>query len=153
MRWSKVPLSLTVLALGVASAHAGTGRILKTLQHRLDGQGRHTLSPSLYERDAYQAHLREHPDLVSAVRFDIQWSGRDLAKEALKLRLELRSRQTEPGKPVIIEQPLQPKGLFSHWSAVVVDADTLKRVGDITAWRVTLWEGGKMLAEQKSFLW
>ena len=32
-------------------------------------------SPSLFDRDAYQAYLREHTNEVSAMRFDIQWQA------------------------------------------------------------------------------
>jgi sulfur transfer complex TusBCD TusB component (DsrH family) len=138
---------------GLGTAEAGAPRILKTLPHRLDLQGRHTLSPSLYERDAYQDFLRSNPDQVSALRFDVQWRGRTGDKAALKLRLEVRSRQTEPGKAFVIEQPAQAKGWFSRWSAVEIDAAKLKELGDITAWRVSLWDGDQQLAEQKSFLW
>ena len=34
------------------------GRIVKTLPLLLDLKGQTALSPSLYDRDAYQAHLR-----------------------------------------------------------------------------------------------
>lgn len=153
MRSLKLSLILAVFALGISPVAAGTARIKKTLQHRLDQEGRNSLSPSLYERDAYQAHLREHPEEVSALRFDVQWTGQKLDKSNLKIRLELRSQKTAPGKPRVLEQPLRPKGLFSHWTAVDVDAATLKELGSITAWRATIWEGDRMLAEQKSFLW
>ena len=33
------------------------------------------------------------------------------------------------------------------------EAKAGKRYGDVTAWHVTLWEGGRLLGEQKSFLW
>ena len=141
------------LVLTLGSAQAGTARVIKTLQHRLDSEGRHTLSPSLYERDAYQAHLRAHPEMVKAMRFDVQYSVRKVDKSALKVRVELRSAATFAGKPVVIENPIKVKGLFTHWAQILVDADTMKQVGDITAWRVTMWEGDQMIAEQKSFLW
>ncbi len=150
MRWIIFALAALLLPL---TSEAGSARIIKTLQHRLDQQGRHTLSPSLYERDAYQAHLRDNPKEVSALRFDIQWSGKKLDKSNLKVRLELRSRQTEPGKAVVIEQPLKPKGVFSYWTEVKVDQEMLKKIGDITAWKVSILEGDQMLTEQKSFLW
>jgi hypothetical protein len=153
MRWMKLLLLASLLFGLPPIAQAGKARVIKTLQHRLDQQGRHTLSPSLYERDAYQAHLRAHPELVSALRFDIQWSGQKLDKQNLKVRLELRSRQAEPGKPFVIEQPVKAKGFLSYWAAVDVDAETFKKIGDITAWRVVILENGRELAEQKSFLW
>ncbi len=65
-----------VLAASALLAHAASGKVLKVLPHFLDLQGRHALSPSLFERDAYQAHLRKNPAEVSALRFDVEWSGR-----------------------------------------------------------------------------
>ena len=41
-----------VLLLSAALAHAGSGKLLKVLPHFLDREGRHALSPSLFERDA-----------------------------------------------------------------------------------------------------
>jgi len=153
MRWTTLLLLACLVCGWSRTTEAGQARVIKTLQHRLDQQGRHTLSPSLYERDAYQAHLRAHPELVSALRFDIQWAGQKLDKRNLKIRLELRSRQAEPGKPFVIEQPVKAKGFFSYWAAVDVDAETFKKIGDITAWRVVILENGRELADQKSFLW
>ena len=46
------------------------------LPHYLDKEGRHTLSPSLYERDAYQAILRQNPEKRGGMRFDVQWKAR-----------------------------------------------------------------------------
>src|SRR2546423_2524757 len=71
-------------------ACAATGRVIKVLPHFVDDQGRHTLAPSLYERDAYQAFLREHPDKRSGMRFDVQWKKKGPVWEDLKLRVEGR---------------------------------------------------------------
>jgi len=34
-----------------------------------------------------------------------------------------------------------------------LDGADFKRIGEVTAWRATLWDGDKMIGEQKSFLW
>src|SRR5258705_13546151 len=57
-------------------ASAATGRIIKVLPHFLDLKGRHSLSPSLYDRDAYQARLRDHREERSGMRFDIEWKSK-----------------------------------------------------------------------------
>jgi hypothetical protein len=45
--------------LGLAlPAPAATGRLMKVLPEYLDAKGLTSLSPSLFERDAYQAILR-----------------------------------------------------------------------------------------------
>ncbi len=50
---------LSALLLATAwSATAAPAKVIKVLPHFLDQKGRHALSPSLYDRDAYQAHLR-----------------------------------------------------------------------------------------------
>ncbi|GIT05994.1 MAG: hypothetical protein CM1200mP29_14050 [Verrucomicrobiota bacterium] len=64
------------------------GKISKVLPHWLDQQGRHTLSPSLLERDAYQAKLRADRSLCSGIRFDVKWSKNTSVN--VKLQLELR---------------------------------------------------------------
>ena len=59
-------------------AVAATGRVIKVLPHFLDLKGRHSLSPSLYDRDAYQAQLRQHPEQRSALRFDVHWKAKSV---------------------------------------------------------------------------
>src|SRR2546429_7933121 len=57
VRWVKM-LLLLILAAGFAFyAEAATSRVVKDMSHLLDNESRHTLSPRLHERDAYQAFL------------------------------------------------------------------------------------------------
>src|SRR5215468_71000 len=80
-----------VVWIGFAGSTMGaTGSVIKVLPHFLDLQGRHTLSPSLYERDAYQAKLREHPAERSGIRYDVEWKTKGGSFDQLKLQLELR---------------------------------------------------------------
>ena len=82
---------LTLLLLAAAfSASAANGKVVKVLPHFLDLKGRHSLSPSLYDRDAYQAKLRQNPALCSGMRFDVLWRGRSATNEMATLRVELR---------------------------------------------------------------
>ncbi|MCI0535880.1 MAG: hypothetical protein L0Z50_11710 [Verrucomicrobiales bacterium] len=134
-------------------APAATAQIKKVLPHYLDKEGRHTLAPSLYERDAYQAHLRRNPGERSALRFDVNWKAPGINKPNLKLRLELRSNKGALGKPLVLETPVKPPILFSKWSALKLEGDAYASIGEIIAWRATLWDGESMLAELKSFLW
>ena len=137
---------MIVLWTAVA-AQAGSGKVVKVLPHHLDQQGRHTLSPSLYERDVYQAYLRKHPAEISTLRFDVQWRG---SGGGLKLRVEARGRKS--GEPLVLEQAVKA-GVFSRWSEVALSKEQYQQLGEVTAWRVTLWEDGQQLAESKSFLW
>jgi hypothetical protein len=138
----------------VVTAQAATGRVIKVLPEYLDLKGRNSQTPSLYERDAYQAHLRQHPELRSALRFYIQWKIKGQPFEGLKLRLEMRgvARGNLP-KQLTMETEIKPGGWFNHWSELTVQGENYKNLGEVTGWRVTIWDGTEMLDEQKSFLW
>jgi hypothetical protein len=130
-----------------------SGKIVKVLHHYLDAQGRHTLAPSLYERDAYQAYLRKNPEKRGSVRFDIQWKVRGAKTSQLTLRLEVRGSLAHRDKPLVVEQPVKRRAGWGRWSSVTLEGDTFKELGDVVAWRTTLWAGDQQIAEQKSFLW
>jgi len=133
---------------------AATGQVMKVLPHFLDLQNRAALSPSLYDRDAYQVVLREHPEKRSGLRFDMQWKTKGAVWSDLKLRVELRGvAQGDAPKQMILERDLQATGWFSRWTSMTLSGEEYKTLGEVTVWRVTLWEGGQQLAEEKSFLW
>jgi hypothetical protein len=146
-----IALSYLTLAVG---ASAATGRVIKVLPHFLDLKGQHALSPSLFDRDAYQAYLRLHPLERSGIRFDVQWKMRGSAWEQLKVRVEMRgSARGAPPVEEVLEQVVEPAGWFSKWASLSLTGDEYRRFGELTAWRVTLWEGKQLLGERKSFLW
>jgi hypothetical protein len=141
------------LLLTTLVARATTGSVVKVLPHFLDLEGRHSVSPSLYDRDAYQAQLRQHPEQRSGIRFDILWRGRGKAKETARLQVELRG--TAKGN-LPSETKLETDVVItgtSHWASLKLDGENYKKFGEVTAWRVTLWSGDQLLGEQKSFLW
>jgi hypothetical protein len=149
--------TVVVLAFLSASlpATAATGKVLKVLPQFLDTKGRASLSPSLYDRDAYQATLRLHPERRSGMRFFIQWKAKGQVADGLRLRLELRGgAQGDLPRGLVLEDKLPPKtGWFSHWADLNLKEETYKELGGVTSWRVTLWDGDKLLGEQRSFLW
>src|SRR3989449_10338349 len=102
------------------SAPAATGRVIKVLPHFLDLQGRHSLSPSLYDRDAYQAHLRQHPEQRSGMRFDVLWKAKTDRGATLKLRVELRgiAQGTLPRQKTL-ETEAKP-GRLGHWTPLTL---------------------------------
>src|SRR6476661_2792930 len=126
-----IPAFFTAVALASA-LHAGEGRIVKTLPHFLDAQGRHTIHPSLFERDGYQANLRAHPELCSGMRFDVQWKAHELANG--KLKLEIRAANTPPRQMETFEHPLKKGALFSRWASIPIGSEDFKRLGSIIAW-------------------
>ena len=149
------PVTIWILLVFVAGfafdAEAATSRIIKVLPHLLDREGRHTLSPSLYGRDAYQAFLRKNPGKCSGMRFDIQWKAKTADPSRLKLRVEIRG--SSAANPMVVEQSVQLNHWYNRWGALALDDDSYQKAGEVIAWRATLWEGDALLAEQKSFLW
>lgn len=147
--WLKFAL-LFVIGLASQNAEAAGHRVLKVLPHYLDAEGRNALSPSLYERDAYQEYLRQNPEKRAALRFDVRLKLR--GKIPLRLKIEARGKG-DAGKVTVIERTVAPRGWFAQWTHVKVDGRDFKTLGELVAWRVTLWDGSTQVAEQKSFLW
>lgn len=144
-------LLLLAFLLCAGAVHAAEARVLKVLPHLLDAKGRHTLSPSLYERDAYQAQMRSHPDRVSGLRLDVLCSLPKPRPESAVIRLELRGAK-DP-KPVVVERPVK-RGWFSRrWTEVVLSPAEYAQLGELSAWRVSLRDGDRELASSTSFLW
>jgi hypothetical protein len=150
MRCLALSLCLWLAASAAALADDAV-RILKVLPHFLDQKGRHALNPSLYERDAYQAKLRQNPKLRSGLRFDVQWKGG--AKRPLKLRIEMRGGKDDQITRRTLEAPAERHGWFSNWSEAKLTGDDYQKFGEMVAWRVTLWDGDQQVAVEKSFLW
>ncbi len=140
-------------ATSVNPEAASNPKIIKVLPHFLDQQGRHTLSPSLYERDAYQAQLRKHPEKISALRFDIQWKPGSIKSSVWKLRAEILGRNSKPNELKIFEKSVAPDSWWENWSTVSLSTEEYRALGELNAWRITLWDGDTLRAEQKSFLW
>jgi hypothetical protein len=134
-------------------AWAGEGKVCKVLPQFLDKKGRQSLSPSLYERDAYQAYLRKQPQQRAALRLAVLWKAKGVDWEKTKLRAELRGLLTNTLQTVTLEEPVKKSGLFGHWAEFNISGDEFKKFGELVAWRVTLWEGDRQLSGQESFLW
>ncbi|MBI3874490.1 MAG: hypothetical protein HY300_00655 [Verrucomicrobia bacterium] len=145
--------ALLLSACASPRAEGPQGRVVKVLMHRLDLEGRHTLSPSLFERDAYQVVLRKHPEQVSAVRFDVQWKARVADPSQLRLKLEVLGAKSSLKTPFVLEQPVTPDRWGETWSALLMNKETFLKVGEPAAWRVSLWDREQLLGEQKSFVW
>lgn len=154
LRWFFSLICLVSLLISSAQAAEAEGRVLKVLPQFLDQKGQSSITPSLYDRDAYQAYLRKNPAKRSALRFAVQWKTRFPETEPLRLRVEIiGAAKTDTPKRASIETPVHQHGRFSHWDNLTLSKEQYKDFGDVTAWRVTLWDGDKLLSEQKSFLW
>ncbi len=145
--------AVTGASRAAAAPAAMSGRVVKVLPMFLDLKGRDAVSPSLFDRDAYQAWLRQHTNDISAIRFDILWKASNAKDAKLKLRAELRG-VGEHGLPrqTVLETEVTP-GFFRSWTSLKLEGDDLRNFGSLVAWRATLWNGDRLLGEQKSFLW
>lgn len=144
---------LVIFIITPASKTFAEGEIYKVLPHLLDQKGRHTVSPSLFERDAYQEFLRENPALVSGIGYDIHWKCPSGHKRDLQIILEIRGSnnyQASPTKKII---KAKAKKYFKTWSRIKLSKKEMKTIGKIVAWKVSLVEGDKTLTEHFSFLW
>jgi hypothetical protein len=145
-------LIVAAVLICATDAVAADGKIIKVLPHLLDKNGKHTLSPSLYERDAYQAKLRNSPEEVSALRFDVQWKSG--AKKGTELKLKIEARGRKAGSKVkTLEAKVKDNGFFSTWSRLPLSKKDYASLGGLGAWRASLWLGEKQISEVKSFLW
>jgi len=150
MRWL-TPLCLILGCLAWCGCRTQSAKITKVLPHYLDQDGQHTQAPSLFERDSHQAYLRANPEEVSGLRFDVQWSSTVYYVEGLKLQLELRG--TKDPELMVLEQELEKRPWYQRWTSFELDPESFERLGEIVAWRASLWDGDSLLAEHQSFLW
>jgi hypothetical protein len=130
-----------------------TGRVIKTLPFLLDKQGQDSTSPSLFDRDAYQAQLRERPKTVSGIRIDVQWKAVKSPDEKLKVRVEARGVAPDGTPTLKVFETEVAAGKYSRWTKFTLTGDPYTKFGSLVAWRSTLWNGDALLGEQKSFLW
>jgi hypothetical protein len=153
MRWFLTSLLLLVSLSTALAGDTVTGHVVKVLPFFLDLKGQVALSPSLYDRDAYQAYLRRHTQLRSGIRFDVLWKSSGAGDARLKLQIELRGIHKD-GMPsqFTLEQTVTPH-FFRHWNSLTLGGTDYKNFGELAAWRVTLWADNQLLGEQKSFLW
>lgn len=146
-------LVLLLIAVVVsANARAADARIKKVLPQFIDLQGRSSLSPSLYERDAYQIVLRNNLEQRSGMQFKVQWKGAS-KENNLRLRIQLRGVRGDNVRVETLEMPVKNSGMVSDWTTLTLSDESYQSFGELAAWRATLWDNGKQIAEQKSFLW
>jgi hypothetical protein len=154
MRWLLMWLCVASWVAAPLCAEAATGRVIKVLPQYLDLKGRNSRTPNLFERDTYQAFLRDHTNQCSGMQFHVQWKAKGERSAPLKLKLELRGvAQGDFPRQLVLEKAVEPHGWFSSWDNIKLLGEDFRNLGRVTAWRVTLWEKDRMLGEQRSFLW
>lgn len=142
-----------LVTASVLTSLAGEPRILKVLPHHMDEQGRISIFPGLFERDAYQRELRQGKIPTSGVRFDIQWQAGPHDKDGLTLRVTTRTAKKDAFHPVVIEASTKGNRRIGGWSSVALDGPRYQEAGEVLAWRVVLLDGEREIAAQESFLW
>lgn len=151
---SKVDSKTDSKAAAKTQPKSKSARVLKVLPHFLDRQGRHTVNPSLFDRDAYQFELRQKPELRSGMRFDVLWKGiRGTPSAVLKLQVEMRGSKATAQNPVVVSQRVFASSDFSQWTRLPVVGTDYENLGELLSWRVSLWKDEELVAEQTSFLW
>jgi hypothetical protein len=149
-RVRRIAIAVCFFLLFGLAANAQKVEVLKVLPHYLDQKGRASLSPSLFDRDAYQADLKAEATNRTAIRFDVNWIGRGF--DELTLRVEAKGGTPRQPKTLVLEEKVRP-GFFSKWSSLSITGEQYKAFGELISWRATLWYGTNQLSEQKSFLW
>lgn len=130
------------------------GHVQKVLPQLMDEKGRCTVSPSLFDRDAYQAYLSKNPGKVSGIRYNVRWKARHAEGTKLTLRVELRGMfEGKFPRQATLEQTFDGAASIRRWTELELRGEAYAEFGKITAWRATLWCGDTMLDEYKSFLW
>ena len=153
MRRILIPLLVLASFVALAADVVPGGRVIKVLPFLLDLQGREAKSPSLFDRDAYQAYLRIHTNEITAIRFDIQWKATKTTNEDLRIRLEIRGVGDRGMPTTKTFETNAPAGVFHGWTMFALGGDERKKFGGVVAWRATLWNGDQLFGEQQSFLW
>ena len=157
MKGTALLLAALVMGVGCRVRDVRTARIQKVLPHLLDREGHASLHPSLFERDAYQAKLRQQRDLVGGLRFDILWSATPVTGLELKLELRGSARTNAPASDrsghITVLRPLTIPTGASLWTRVTLDEGEFRQVGEVSAWRASVIRGEEILASTQSFLW
>ena len=146
-------LWLLGLVLCAPAAWSQSGKVLKVLPEYVDLKGRTSLSPSLYDRDAYQARRRRDPSQQSGLKFFVNWKAKKAKDSHLKLRLELRGVVGDSIQRRTLEADVDKTSWFSKWTTLDLSGKDYKAFGNLVAWRATLLDGDKKLSEKSSFLW
>ncbi|MBQ7590807.1 MAG: hypothetical protein IJU47_09030 [Verrucomicrobia bacterium] len=149
----RLKLSILLTFLLVFSVQAGSVKIFKVLPHYLDKDGHNTLSPSLFERDRYQALLRLDQTKCSTIRFDVQWRNTLKNFDDLSITVEMRGTKTNSPTISFSEKISSRKSIWSHWTKIRIPEESFRELEGLEAWRVLIKDGDEILKEERSFMW
>jgi hypothetical protein len=87
------------------------------------------------------------------MRFDVLWKATPAPDETIKLTVDLRGTGTNSVPRIqTLETNVIPAST-RQWTELPLTGAAYRNLGRLVAWRVSLWNGGQLLGEQKSFLW
>ena len=132
---------------------AGAPRIVKVFPLRIDSKNRTALTPSLFDRDAYQAFLRKNPKQCTGMVFKVQSKVPAGSPTSLTAKLEVRGEKAGDQTSFTAEKRLERDKFGSTWFQFDVTGEAWGRLKGVSAWRISLFDGEKLVSEQKSFLW
>lgn len=83
--------------------------------------------------------------------YTVHWGARQVGASGVNVRFEYR--QQKLGSQVQAQEVFYPKVSGTMRTEFTVQGDEYYQDGQVTAWRVILVEGGKVVGLQQSFLW
>ena len=128
--------------------------ILKVNRVLLDEKGYETdVVGNLKEEADYQFLLRHEPTKQQGVRFHIKWKAPRHAR-SLRLQVEIRGLNAQNQTTSDVESlSLEENEGWAGWSTLEVTEKKFKKLGQITAWKITLFSGGQAKAVLPSANW
>jgi len=87
---------------------------------------------------------KQGPDDEHREEFYVAWGGANIT------RVKFEYRQVYRANEIFAKTYVPTK---RHSNVFTVRGEEFRNGGKVSAWRVTLWQGDKLAAEQKSSLW
>jgi len=151
-------LAWVVCLVSAAPAETGVNswyEVMKVNHEFLDHKGdTHQEIADLVAKARYQRDLEE-TGKYSGIRFIIHWQAPSSEIPKFAVKLEARGFDAGSGRETIQtfnkDYPKTPG--FSGWTTLDIKGDSLKHLGKLMAWKVTLLENGQPVASRKSFTW
>lgn len=151
-----VALLLCILPNAPAQVVQQAGyKVAKVNVEYLDAEGNTTSAiGDLVAKARYQREL-ERNGKYSGIRFVIIWKAPSTPTPNLVIKLEAKGVDGKTGREnsAIRLRAYPQKSHFSGWAILDIEGESLKRLGRLKSWKVTILQNDQPMAERKSFLW
>lgn len=128
--------------------------VLKVNRNLYDQFGYETeLVGDLKGEAVYQYELRHAPDKQFGCRFHIKWKA---PRGTAQARLVLDVRGLNKNNETVLDQFTVTRSLvedWAEWSTIDINGPQFKRLGTIMAWRVSIYNRDRVMAELPSGNW